>query len=200
MPLRYEAGARLEVRGETWTLTRAQRFDDCALLTLEGRDRSNAGDRLRVVEPFDRPRPLANRKLCRRPRRAVLLSALAAITGARGRSRLWTAAAASIELWQYQLEPALAVIGGATRLLLADEVGLGKTVQAGLILSELAERGWVEHALIVCPAGLRDTWARELRDRFGIAATVLDQSSIADRIASRLFITKPQGSFTSISR
>ena len=184
MPLRYEAGARLEVRGETWTLTRAQRFDDCALLTLEGRDRSNAGDRLRVVEPFDRPRPLANRKLCRRPRRAVLLSALAAITGARGRSRLWTAAAASIELWQYQLEPALAVIGGATRLLLADEVGLGKTVQAGLILSELAERGWVEHALIVCPAGLRDTWARELRDRFGIAATVLDQSSIADRIAS----------------
>jgi superfamily II DNA or RNA helicase len=184
VPFRYEAGARLEVRGETWTLTRAQRFDDCALLTLEGRDRSNAGNRLRVVEPFDRPRPLANRKLSRRPRRAVLLSALAAITGARGRSRLWTAAAASIELWPYQLEPALAIIGGATRLLLADEVGLGKTVQAGLILSELAERGWVEHALIVCPAGLRDTWARELRDRFGIAATVLDQSSIADRIAS----------------
>ena len=184
MPFRYEAGSRFEVRGETWTLTRAQHFDACALLTLEGRDRSNAGHRLRVVEPFDRPRPLANRKLTRRPRRAVLLSALAAITGARGRSGLWTAADASIELWPYQLEPALAVIGGATRLLLADEVGLGKTIQSGLILSELVERGWIEHALIVCPAGLRDTWAGELRDRFGIAATVLDQSSIADRIAS----------------
>ena len=67
------------------------------------------------------------------------------------------------------------MIGGATRLLLADAVGLGKTIQAGLILSELLERGWVDHALVVCPAGLRDTWARELRDRFGIAATVLDQ-------------------------
>jgi len=184
VPSRYEAGARLEVRGETWTLTRAQHFDHCALLTLEGRDRANAGDRLRVVEPFDRPRPVSSRKLSRRPRRAVLVSALAAITGARGRSRVWTAAAASIEIWPYQLEPALAVIGGATRLLLADEVGLGKTIQAGLILSELIERGWIEHALIVCPAGLRDTWARELRDRFGIAATVLDQPSIADRIAS----------------
>jgi superfamily II DNA or RNA helicase len=184
MPSRYEAGALLEVRGEAWTLTRAQRFDACTLLTLEGRDQSNANTRLRVLDPFDRPRPVANRTLSRRPRRAVLLSALAAIAGARGRSRLWTAADASIDLWPYQLEPALAVIAGATRLLLADAVGLGKTIQAGLILSELFERGWIEHALVVCPAGLRDTWARELRDRFGIAATVLDQSSIADRIAS----------------
>jgi hypothetical protein len=139
----YEPGALLEVRGETWTLTRAQRFDACALLTLEGRDRSNAGQRLRVIDPFDRPRLVVNRALRRRPRRAVLRSALAAIIGARGRSCLWTAAAASIQLWPYQLEPALAVIGGATRLLLADAVGLGKTIQAGLILSELIERGWI---------------------------------------------------------
>ncbi len=89
-----------------------------------------------------------------------------------------------IELWPYQLEPSLAVIGGATRVLLADAVGLGKTIQAGLLLAELRERGWVEHALIVCPAGLRDTWARELRDRFGITATILDQPAIAERIAS----------------
>lgn len=184
MPSRYEAGALLEIRGETWTLTRAQRFDACTLLTLEGRGQTNANTRLRVLDPFDRPRPVADRKPRRRPRRAVLLSALAAIVSARGRSRLWTAADASIELWPYQLEPALAVIGGAMRLLLADAVGLGKTIQAGLILSELIERGWIEHALVVCPAGLRDTWARELRDRFGIVATVLDQSSIAERIAS----------------
>ena len=184
MPSRYEAGALLEVRGETWTLTRAQKFDACALLTLEGRDRSNAGRRLRVIDSFERPRPVANGKLRRRSRRATLRAALAAIIGARGTWCLWTAAAASIELWPYQLEPALAVIGGATRLLLADAVGLGKTIQAGLILSELIERGWIEHALVVCPAGLRDTWARELGDRFGIAATVLDQSSIAERIAA----------------
>lgn len=183
MPFSYVAGALLEVRGERWSVVRAQHFDACTLLTLEGRDRSNAGNRLRVLHPFDWPRPVPKRKAGRRPRRAVLLCALAAITAARSRSRLWTAADATIDLWAYQLEPALAVIGGATRLLLADAVGLGKTIQAGLILSELLERGWVEHALIVCPAGLRDTWARELRARFGIASTVLDQPAIAGRIA-----------------
>ena len=68
--------------------------------------------------------------------------------------------------------------------MLADAVGLGKTIQAGLILSELRERGWVERALIICPAGLRETWSHELGLRFNIAATVLDQFAIAGRIAS----------------
>jgi superfamily II DNA or RNA helicase len=184
MSFPHEPGAVLEVRGETWKLTRAQQFEACAVLTLEGRDRSNAGNRLRVIDPFDRPRPTVSRRLRRRSRRAVIASALAAITGARHASRLWTAADAAMELWPHQLEPALAVIAGATRLLLADAVGLGKTIQAGLIVAELIERGWIEHALIVCPAGLRDTWARELRDRFGIPAIVIDQAWLADRIAS----------------
>lgn len=117
-------------------------------------------------------------------RRAAMRAALGAIAGARQPDHLWTAAAAAIEIWPYQLEPALAVIGGATRVLLADAVGLGKTIQAGLILSELRERGWVQHVLILCPAGLREGWARELRDRFAIGATVLDQPAIAERIAA----------------
>ena len=184
MPFSYVDGALLECRGETWKLSRSQQFDACAILTLEGRDRSNAGDRLHVIDPFDRPRRIASRTLRKRPRRVVIASALAAITTARRSASLWTAAQSSIDLWPYQLEPALAVIRGATRVLLADAVGLGKTIQAGLILSELRERGWIEHALIVCPAGLRGTWARELRERFNITADVLDQASIADRIAA----------------
>ena len=184
MPISFEVGAPLEVRGETWRLARIDRFETCAILTLVGRDRLNAGARFRVIEPFDRVRPIAPHKLRKRSRRAAMTTALAAIAGARHASGLWTAAAASIDLLPYQLEPALAIVGGATRLLLADAVGLGKTIQAGLILSELRERGWIEHALIVCPAGLRHTWARELRDRFQIPASVLDQASIAERIAT----------------
>jgi superfamily II DNA or RNA helicase len=114
----------------------------------------------------------------------VLKTALAAIHATRPAAGLWTAASAAIELWPYQLEPALAAIAGATRLLLADAVGLGKTIQAGLLLAELRERGWVERALIVCPAGLRDSWARELRDRFAIAAAVVDQAALAERVAA----------------
>ena len=180
----FEDGALLDVRGETWRLARADRFDSCTILTLTGLDRSNAGARLRVIEPFDRARPIASRKLGKRSRRVAMRSALAAIAGARQPASLWSAASASIDLFPHQLEPALAIVRGATRVLLADAVGLGKTIQAGLILSELRERGWIEHALIVCPAGLRHTWARELRDRFQIAATVLDQAAIAERIAS----------------
>ncbi|HEX8026934.1 MAG TPA: helicase-related protein [Vicinamibacterales bacterium] len=180
----YTIGIVLEVRGERWRVARVARSGTCTVLTLDGRERANARTRLRVIDPFDRPRRIAAGRLRRRPRRAVLEAALLAAVSHRRIDGLWTAAGASIELWPYQLEPALAAIGGATRFLLADAVGLGKTIQAGLLLSELQERGWVEHALIVCPAGLRDTWALELRERFGIIATILDQPAIADRIAS----------------
>ena len=63
------------------------------------------------------------------------------------------------------LEPALALIRGrAARILLADEVGLGKTIQAALMLAELQQRGWCERALVLSPAGLCQQWADELRD------------------------------------
>jgi superfamily II DNA or RNA helicase len=155
-----------------------------AILTLEGRGDANRARRLIVLTPFDRPRHVSAARLRRRPRRAVMRAALHAAHTVRRIDGLWTAAGSSIELWPYQLEPALAVIRGAGRVLLADAVGLGKTIQAALILAELRERGWAEHALIVCPAGLRETWSRELRERFGIAATIVDQPAIAERIAS----------------
>jgi superfamily II DNA or RNA helicase len=73
------------------------------------------------------------------------------------------------------MEPALAVVSGlGSRVLLADDVGLGKTIQAGLVVSELRKRGAADRVLILTPAGLRDQWASELGDRFGIDAEVID--------------------------
>ena len=184
MPNPLETGSLLEVRGERWLLINSASHGAATILTLEGRDRTNANQRLRVIDPFDRARRVTSSKPKRRPRRAVLRTALGAIVDARSPAGLWTAADASIDLMAYQLEPALAAVSGATRLLLADAVGLGKTIQAGLLLSELRERGWIERALIVCPAGLRDTWARELASRFGISATILDQAAVAERVAA----------------
>jgi superfamily II DNA or RNA helicase len=75
----------------------------------------------------------------------------------------------------HQLEPALAVLAGrGTRVLLADEVGLGKTIQAGLVLGELLGRAWIERVLVLAPAGLRDQWTHELAARFGIDAVGVD--------------------------
>lgn len=174
----------MEVRGGRWLLTNVAAHGSCTVLTLEGRDLENAARRLRVIDPYDRSRHLTGGKPRRRPRRAVLRAALGAIVETRAPLGLWTAADAAIDLWPYQLEPALAAIGGATRLLLADAVGLGKTIQAGLVLAELRERGWIERALILCPAGLRDTWAQELEARFAIRAAILDQAAIAERVAA----------------
>jgi superfamily II DNA or RNA helicase len=178
-----EIGSLVEVRGQKWLLTRAEQFDRCTLLWLEGRERSNAMERIRVLSPFDRPRPVSSQSLHRRKRTVVLDQALAAIQSCNPPNALWTAANARIDLLAYQLEPAMAALGGATRLLLADAVGLGKTIQAGLLLAELHQRGWIDRALIVCPAGLRETWRDELRDRFGLNAAIFDQQSIADRAA-----------------
>ncbi len=93
--------------------------------------------------------------------------------------QLRSARAASIDIFPFQLEPALALIRGrAARVLLADEVGLGKTIQAGLILAELQQRGWCERALVVCPAGLCQQWADELRQRFRITAAIFDAPAL----------------------
>jgi SNF2 family DNA or RNA helicase len=86
----------------------------------------------------------------------------------------------------FQLEPALAVLRGlGTRLLLADEVGLGKTIQAGLIASELRARGAVDRILVLAPAGLREQWSHELNERFGLDTPSVDARSLR-RLAAEL--------------
>ena len=93
-------------------------------------------------------------------------------------------ARATLAVLPFQLEPVLAVVRGlASRVLIADEVGLGKTVQAGLIISELLERRPDSHVLVVTPAGLRHQWQTELRERFALDATSLDSASIARHAA-----------------
>ena len=77
----------------------------------------------------------------------------------------------TIRLLPYQLEPALAVFRhGVTRLLIADDVGVGKTVEAGLIVREVAGRSHAGRILILVPASLKDQWQQELRTLFGIEA------------------------------
>lgn len=52
------------------------------------------------------------------------------------------------------------------RYILADEVGLGKTIEAGMIIKELKSRGLVSRVLVVCPTGLVTQWASEMQDKF----------------------------------
>lgn len=59
-------------------------------------------------------------------------------------------------------------IAGPRRFLIADEVGLGKTIETALVLRELASRGELNRALMVVPAGLVNNWHRELNEVFNL--------------------------------
>jgi superfamily II DNA or RNA helicase len=65
------------------------------------------------------------------------------------------------------------------RLLIADDVGVGKTIEAAMIARELLDRGIVRRLCVLCPAHLCDQWERELRQKFAIEAAVIGPSSVA---------------------
>ncbi len=96
------------------------------------------------------------------------------------------APAATLSILAYQLEPALLMRrDGVRRVMVADGVGLGKTIQAGLLLAELAAGHEEARALIIVPAGLRDQWRAELGARFGIDVVTVTSPWLA-RAASDL--------------
>jgi len=72
-----------------------------------------------------------------------------------------------------------AISGDRIRYLLADEVGLGKTIEAGMIMRELKLRGLVERTLIVVPKGLVRQWAQEMRLRFGEEFELVEADMLA---------------------
>ncbi len=84
---------------------------------------------------------------------------------------------AKVDLNPHQIDAALFALKNplGRGVLLADEVGLGKTVEAGLVLCQL----WAERKrqlLVVCPAILRKQWANELAEKFGLPCVILDKS------------------------
>ena len=58
-------------------------------------------------------------------------------------------------------------------MILADEVGLGKTMEAGLILEELRLRGLADRTLVITPAGLVTQWREELERKFGVPTVLV---------------------------
>lgn len=80
-----------------------------------------------------------------------------------------------VEIQDYQLDPVVRALSmPRTNLLIADDVGLGKTVEAGLVAQELMLRHRARSMLIVCPAGLTLQWRDEMRDKFGLDFRIVD--------------------------
>ena len=180
-------GDAVRIRRQRWRVAALREYGRCTVVTLTGIGTHNAGVERRVLTPFDSVEPLERPdrlRVVRMRRWRRLCRALIAEHGPA--SMLRTALRARIDLLPYQLEPALALIRGlGSRVLIADEVGLGKTIQAGLIVSELVARGAADRVLVLAPAGLREQWAGELHDRFGVDSTLVDMRG-ARRRASEL--------------
>ncbi len=101
-----------------------------------------------------------------------------------GTERLASAlSGAKLDLNPHQVEAAAFALDSLRRggCLLADEVGLGKTIEAGLALSQLAAEGKPK-GLVICPATLRIQWQRELAEKFELDASIVDGSSSFDRV------------------
>lgn len=82
---------------------------------------------------------------------------------------------------EYQLEPLRRALDAPrANLLLADDVGLGKTIEAGLVIKELLLRHRARSVIIVCPAGLVIKWQEEMRDKFGLNFEIINSSTMKD--------------------
>lgn len=87
------------------------------------------------------------------------------------------------DFYAHQYRPLLTLLDSPVNgLLIADEVGLGKTIEAGLIWTELRARFDMRRLLIVCPAVLREKWRAELRNRFGVEAQLVHAGELLDAL------------------
>ena len=87
------------------------------------------------------------------------------------------------DFYAHQFKPIVKLMNSVSRgILIADEVGLGKTIEAGLLWTELRTRFDFRRLLVLCPPTLRQKWKRELRQRFGVTADVLDAAGTLERL------------------
>jgi superfamily II DNA or RNA helicase len=186
-------GDLVQARRRRWRVLDVRTHEDCRIITLAGAGAANLGCEVRLIAPFDIIEPVARTRRVRivtagRWRRTVR----SAIAGSHPAGGLRAIVAARLDLLPHQLEPALALVRGrGTRVLIADEVGLGKTVQTGVVLAELRARAMADRVLIVTPAGLRDQWAAELSSRFDIDAAVIDAATLRRRVSELAGATNP---------
>lgn len=96
---------------------------------------------------------------------------------------IYSMEAAQIDFYPYQFKPVLKFINSPTeRLIIADEVGLGKTIEAALIWLELRARRNAQRLLVVCPKILAEKWREELRTKFLLDAHIVDFNELQREI------------------
>lgn len=182
MPPTFSPGDLVRARGREWVVMPSPREDLLRLRPLSGTelDVTLLDPRLEhnPVEAARFDLPAAARITVQS--KAALLADAMRLTLRRGAGPFRSAAQLAFEPRVYQLVPLLMALRlPVPRILIADDVGIGKTIEAGLILRELMDRGEVDAFSVLCPPHLVEQWVMELRSRFGIDAVAVTSGSAA---------------------
>jgi superfamily II DNA or RNA helicase len=153
------------------------------LLRLRGTGGAFAGTEVDVLTPFEEVRPVVHHIDPTRPTQLpnwLVFHQAFLLEQALGPEALVAVTPGRLRIEPYQLVPVARCLRMTRpRLLLADDVGLGKTIEAGLILTELIARRRANRILVVTPAGpLLDQWRAEMAERFGLRLVVADRGEL----------------------
>ncbi|HUW94154.1 MAG TPA: helicase-related protein [Anaerolineae bacterium] len=164
-----EIGTKVRVAGQLGEVVRAERRGEATLYRVafaEGPPKSFLVPPTQI-ERVSSPLELVSSLSFDDPARFDLLTEATRLSLAYEYDRLLSLAATRTNLEPYQVDAVYQVLNGyKQRFLIADDVGLGKTIEAGMILKELAARGRANRVLVVVPAALQYQWQREMRERF----------------------------------
>ncbi|WP_439923643.1 DISARM system SNF2-like helicase DrmD [Nitrobacter sp. JJSN] len=101
-----------------------------------------------------------------------------------------------ISIEDFQLDPLVRAIDMArTSLLIADDVGLGKTIEAGLVIQEMLLRHRARTVLVLCPASLQEKWRTEMQEKFGLDFRIVDTDFVKRLRRERGLHANPWTSF-----
>jgi superfamily II DNA or RNA helicase len=101
-----------------------------------------------------------------------------------------------VSIEDYQLDPLVRAIDMArTNLLIADDVGLGKTIEAGLVIQEMLLRHRARTILVLCPSSLQEKWRTEMAEKFGLEFRIVDTDLVKRSRRERGLHANPWTSF-----
>jgi superfamily II DNA or RNA helicase len=179
------SGSIVTCRGRQWVVMPSEQADLLRLRPLSGNEEQVCGIYLPLLEQglenLDSAQfPVPTSEAIQDHTAAQLLMDAARLSLRSGAGPFRCLGRLSVRPRPYQLVPLLMALRLDTvRLLIADDVGIGKTIEAGLIARELLDRGEVRRLAVVCPPHLCDQWQRELREKFHIDAVVVRSGTVS---------------------
>lgn len=172
-------GTLVRSRGREWLVLPESTEEVLMVRPLGGLDEETVGilPAIEPVEsaafPFPSKHDVGDFTSGRLLREAARLSTRAAAGPFRSFARI------AVEPRPYQLVPLMMALKlDPVRLLIADDVGIGKTIEAGLIARELLDRGEIHRMAVLCPPHLAEQWQNELSEKFHIEAELVLSSTI----------------------